>query len=58
MTKKVCDLVYEIQKNRSSTPFTVLVDHLELYEGPLPIQIWLGDELNLDFDDDSEGDKI
>ena len=38
--------------------FTVLVDHLKLYEGPLPIQNWLGDEVNQDFDANLEGDRF
>ena len=54
VTRKISPLVYEIQRSHYTLPLAVSADHLKKYQGPLPVQNWLGDEAR---DDDVEEEE-
>ena len=41
VTRRLSSHVYEIQLTPRSSPLVVHVDHLNQYEGPLPVKNWL-----------------
>ena len=57
VTRKISPLVYEIQKSPHNLPLAVSVDHLKKYQGPLPVQNWLGDEVGSDEEEADEGEN-